>query len=143
MHHLTKKLAHDLAPKHITVNAIAPGFVPSKMTAGLLTWGDKDSFEKGIPLGRYATSCMHCIDSGMRSRSATYRLRSYAARSVCLYGLCCISIVLRHRTGRPEDMAGAALYLCGRGGAWVTGSILVVDGGFLCQPVAGLLPSHL
>jgi len=37
----------------ITVNAIAPGYVPSKMTAGLTAWGvDNDSTARSIPLGR-------------------------------------------------------------------------------------------
>ncbi|MEM8853687.1 MAG: SDR family oxidoreductase, partial [Pseudomonadota bacterium] len=33
------------------------------------------------------------------------------------------------RVGRPEDIAGALLYLCGRGGSYVTGAILPVSGG--------------
>ena len=33
------------------------------------------------------------------------------------------------RVGRPEDMAGAVLFLCGRGGAYTTGAILPLDGG--------------
>jgi NAD(P)-dependent dehydrogenase (short-subunit alcohol dehydrogenase family) len=33
------------------------------------------------------------------------------------------------RIGRPDDMAGAAVYLSSRAGAWVTGVILPVDGG--------------
>jgi NAD(P)-dependent dehydrogenase (short-subunit alcohol dehydrogenase family) len=33
------------------------------------------------------------------------------------------------RLGRPEDIASAILFLCGRGGAYVTGAILPVDGG--------------
>jgi NAD(P)-dependent dehydrogenase (short-subunit alcohol dehydrogenase family) len=33
------------------------------------------------------------------------------------------------RIGRPEDMAGAALYLASRAGAYVTGTVLPVDGG--------------
>jgi NAD(P)-dependent dehydrogenase (short-subunit alcohol dehydrogenase family) len=33
------------------------------------------------------------------------------------------------RIGRPEDMAGAALYLASRAGANVTGAVLPVDGG--------------
>jgi len=32
VHHLTRALAIELAPRHITVNAIAPGFFESKMT---------------------------------------------------------------------------------------------------------------
>lgn len=33
------------------------------------------------------------------------------------------------RIGRPEDMAGVALYLAGRAGAYVTGAVITVDGG--------------
>lgn len=53
VHHLTKKLAADLAPKHITVNCLAPGFVPSRMSDGLATWGaTPDMIAESIPLGR-------------------------------------------------------------------------------------------
>jgi NAD(P)-dependent dehydrogenase (short-subunit alcohol dehydrogenase family) len=33
------------------------------------------------------------------------------------------------RIGEPEDMAGAAIYLSSRAGAYVTGAVIVVDGG--------------
>jgi len=33
--HLTRMMAKYLAPRHIAVNAIAPGYFPSKMTAGI------------------------------------------------------------------------------------------------------------
>ncbi len=33
------------------------------------------------------------------------------------------------RIGRPSDIAGAALFLCSRAGAYVTGAILPLDGG--------------
>ena len=36
VHHLTRHLGADLAPQGVNVNAIAPGFFPSKMTAHLL-----------------------------------------------------------------------------------------------------------
>jgi NAD(P)-dependent dehydrogenase (short-subunit alcohol dehydrogenase family) len=33
------------------------------------------------------------------------------------------------RIGRPDDMAGVAVFLSGRGSAYVTGAIIPVDGG--------------
>jgi NAD(P)-dependent dehydrogenase (short-subunit alcohol dehydrogenase family) len=39
------------------------------------------------------------------------------------------SMVPRGRTGSPEDMAGAAIYLASRAGAYVTGSVIPVEGG--------------
>jgi 3-oxoacyl-[acyl-carrier protein] reductase len=35
------------------------------------------------------------------------------------------------RMGTPDDVAGAVLYLCSRAAAYVTGSVLAVDGGYL------------
>ena len=83
VHHLTRVLARRLAPKKITVNAIAPGPFESKMMAETLRrFGD--SIAASCPLGRIGT---------------------------------------------PEDMAGAAIYLASRAGAYLTGAILTVDGG--------------
>jgi NAD(P)-dependent dehydrogenase (short-subunit alcohol dehydrogenase family) len=53
VHHLTKKMAADLAPRQITVNAIAPGYVPSRMSQGLeLYVGDSNKISESIPLKR-------------------------------------------------------------------------------------------
>ncbi len=35
--------------------------------------------------------------------------------------------------GRPEDVANAAVFLLSAAGRWITGTALVVDGGFTCQ----------
>ena len=91
VHHLTRQLAVDLARDNVTVNAIAPGFFPSKMTAHMLD--HEAEMAKAIPRGRLGT---------------------------------------------PEDAAGTAIYLCSRAAAFVTGHVLVLDGG---QDVAsGSLP---
>jgi NAD(P)-dependent dehydrogenase (short-subunit alcohol dehydrogenase family) len=37
------------------------------------------------------------------------------------------------RVGTPDDVAGAALFFASDDSAWVTGTALAVDGGFLCQ----------
>jgi len=39
------------------------------------------------------------------------------------------SMVPRGRTGRAEDMAGAAIYLASPAGSYVTGSVIPVEGG--------------
>ena len=39
------------------------------------------------------------------------------------------SAVPRGRTGAPEDVAGAAIFLASRAGAYVTGSVIAVEGG--------------
>jgi NAD(P)-dependent dehydrogenase (short-subunit alcohol dehydrogenase family) len=83
LHHLTRVLARELGPKHITVNAVAPGPFESKMMAATL-----DAFGKEI-----------------------------AARSPL------------GRIGRPDDMAGVAVFLSSRAGSYVTGSVIAVDGG--------------
>lgn len=85
VHHLTKILAKELAEKHITVNALAPGPFVSKMTA-------------------FATA-----DEDVRKRVGAQ--------------------VPLGRVGREEDIAAALQYLCGRGGAYVTGAILPISGG--------------
>ncbi|MGH2859283.1 MAG: SDR family oxidoreductase [Solirubrobacteraceae bacterium] len=83
VHQLTRVLARELGPRHITVNAIAPGPFESKMMAWTLEhFGEQ--IAASSPLGRI---------------------------------------------GRPDDMAGTAVYLASRAGAYVTGAVIPVDGG--------------
>jgi 3-oxoacyl-[acyl-carrier protein] reductase len=51
---LTKSLARELASRTITVNAVAPGFIETAMTA-VLTDEQKASMAQIIPLGRVGT----------------------------------------------------------------------------------------
>ena len=45
----TKALAQEVAKKHVTVNAIAPGFIRTDMTDGI----DENEWKKHIPAGRF------------------------------------------------------------------------------------------
>jgi 3-oxoacyl-[acyl-carrier protein] reductase len=51
---LTKALARELASRNITVNAVAPGFITTDMTAGLSD-EVKNSIHSKIPLGKTGT----------------------------------------------------------------------------------------
>jgi 3-oxoacyl-[acyl-carrier protein] reductase len=81
----TQSAAKELASRGITVNAIAPGFIQTDMTAELKE-DMKAALLKQIPLGTL---------------------------------------------GEAEDIAGAALYLAGSAGRYVTGQVLTVDGGMV------------
>ncbi|MGH2829947.1 MAG: SDR family oxidoreductase [Actinomycetota bacterium] len=81
---LGRHLAQRLAREHITVNTIAPGLFPSKMTKFMFESGAADQMVGVIPLGR---------------------------------------------AGTPEDIAGTAIFLCSRAGAYLTGAVIPVDGG--------------
>src|SRR6184192_4867428 len=81
---LTKSLARELASRNITVNAIAPGFITTDMTAGLSD-EIKKTIQSQIPLGKtgtpenvasavaflasaeanYITGQVICVDGGM------------------------------------------------------------------------------
>lgn len=52
VHHLARTLAAHLAPRHITVNAIAPGLFPTRMTAHTIEAMGKEIM-RGIPLKRH------------------------------------------------------------------------------------------
>jgi len=80
----TKSLARELASRNITVNAVAPGFITTDMTAGLAD-DIKKAIEERIPLGKtgqpedvasavaflasaeanYITGQVLCVDGGM------------------------------------------------------------------------------
>ncbi len=51
---LTKTVAKELAPRGINVNAVAPGFIETEMTAALGA-EIKEEYKKSIPVGRFGT----------------------------------------------------------------------------------------
>ncbi|MFQ5445487.1 MAG: SDR family NAD(P)-dependent oxidoreductase [Saprospiraceae bacterium] len=80
---LTQSLAVELGPHNVIVNAVAPGFVETDMTKGLLKGKAGEVIKKQSPLGRVAT---------------------------------------------PEEVADAVVFLASEGAAFMTGSILDVNG---------------
>ena len=52
VHHLGRHLASALGHARITVNNLAPGLVPSKMSNQLKVYSSDDAMISGIPLGR-------------------------------------------------------------------------------------------
>ncbi len=52
---ITKSLAVELAPRDITVNCVAPGWVDTEMVADAISTHGMDRISNGIPLGRIAT----------------------------------------------------------------------------------------
>jgi gluconate 5-dehydrogenase len=79
----TRDLARKWAAHNIHVNAIAPGWFPTHMSAGVIE-RNKENLLKGIPLGRF---------------------------------------------GSEDDLKGAAVFLASAASDFVTGQVLVVDGG--------------
>jgi NAD(P)-dependent dehydrogenase (short-subunit alcohol dehydrogenase family) len=83
---LTKSLAIAYAEDGIRVNAIAPGWIATPLTASL----QADEARSNAILGRTALK----------------------------------------RWGQPHDLLGGVLYLCSPAASFVTGAILVIDGGY-------------
>ena len=53
---LVKSLCIELAPRGITVNSVAPGWVDTEMTASVLSGDYRERAARAIPVGRIATA---------------------------------------------------------------------------------------
>jgi 3-oxoacyl-[acyl-carrier protein] reductase len=51
-----KSLAVELAPRGVTVNSVAPGWVDTEMTRGAMDAGGRERIAATIPVGRVATA---------------------------------------------------------------------------------------
>jgi NAD(P)-dependent dehydrogenase (short-subunit alcohol dehydrogenase family) len=65
------------------------------------------------------------IASGWIETALTRALVDDPSRSAAI-----VSRTPLRRWGRPEDVAGAALFLCSPAAAFITGAVLPVDGGY-------------
>jgi 3-oxoacyl-[acyl-carrier protein] reductase len=69
---LTKSLARELASRSITVNAVAPGYIETAMTA-VLTEDQKTAMTQHIPLGRVGSDLdIACAVRFLASEEASY-----------------------------------------------------------------------
>ena len=102
---LTRTLAMEWAPQRIRVNAIAPGPIPTDGVRKAFT----PPADSGVP-DLFAATERHMAE--------------YAAKSIPL-----------GRWGNPEDIANMVAFLASPAGDWITGAILVIDGGeWLSKP---------
>ena len=53
---LVKSLAIELAPRGVTVNSVAPGWVDTEMAAPAYDGGERERIARSIPIGRIATA---------------------------------------------------------------------------------------
>lgn len=96
-----------------------PGYAASKGAIGQLTMAFANEWaSKGVNV--------NAIAPGYISTDNTESLRNDPARAASI-----LSRIPAARWGEPEDFAGPIVYLCSEAAAYVHGSIMLVDGGWM------------
>lgn len=96
-----------------------PGYAASKGAIGQLTMAFANEWaSKGVNV--------NAIAPGYISTDNTEALRADADRSASI-----LSRIPAGRWGEPEDFAGPIVFLCSEAAAYMSGSIMLVDGGWM------------
>ncbi|WP_372772219.1 SDR family NAD(P)-dependent oxidoreductase [Mangrovibacterium sp.] len=96
-----------------------PGYAASKGAIGQMTMAFANEWaSKGVNV--------NAIAPGYISTDNTEALRKDAERSASILGR-----IPANRWGNPEDFAGPVVFLCSEAAAYMHGSIMLVDGGWM------------
>jgi 2-deoxy-D-gluconate 3-dehydrogenase len=115
---LTKSFANEWTSQGVNVNAIAPGYIDTEMNSALLADPVRNrSISERIPAGRVS---LFSFVSHFLSWRVMYTRGKYLDADWYV-----------QQWGTPDDFKGTVVYLASRASAYVSGHVMVVDGGWM------------